>query len=932
MVSRAVGRREEVGRILAALAEVHSNGRGRIVDLTGEAGIGKSTVTGAVVTAADETGWRVWSASPTAAEAELPWTGLGQLLAGIRLEEYDELAASHLDQLAAVTTARRTDEVSPELLAFGLAALLDAASAAAPLLIVVDDTQWLDRATAGAFAYALRGMPRRRAVAVLSRRDDEAMPIEPARLVALDAYIDVKLTGLSLASLREIVAEATGLELGRAELARLGRRTGGNPLHTIELARTVAGGTPVDHAALPESLRDSVGARVAVLPPATRRALGAAALTARPTPDRLMAALPDVDVLDALGPAETAGVVELRQTTQLGRPPVVVFSHPLLAAAAIDALSTKERGDLHAALAASADGIIERATHLVAGGVEPDETIAAELDRAAREAHTAGAIDAAATFAAASMAATPAATEPTVRLERAYNCALYHSQTGRYAEAESVLMAVAGDLPRIADERDAAALADLRERLALVEGVAAANLHGVVAAEASIERTLAFTTDPHRRYVLHARLVRSVLHQSLTRGLDVAERVFGEGSEHQGLDGVLGSLMLLTARAAAGEPFDADAAIALVDTATTDEDQRAELASLLVEPLVWTDHPRTVEITERAISRDVVRGNVAAELTNLHQLVGHLIVRGDWRRAEQLDRRLSEYTTEFADRLSAQADRAQLLAGLGDTERAAELLARTIRELDAATEGPLIALWVRSRAAAVTHMLGQPAAEDLLDIEQRYAEIGVHSVRGPKFRRDLVEALVAAGQLVEAAAAARRLAADAERNQVATAIAESDAATAVVASAHGDHEHARARFAAAIDTQRLHELNYELARTLLAAGAASRRANRRAEARRHLDEAAELFAGMGAVVWRRRCDDEAERLGGRRPHETDELTPTERQIAELVASGMTNAEVAAALFVSVRTVESSLTRVYRKLGIRSRSALARTLEGDRRQA
>lgn len=924
MAGRAVGRREEVGRIVAVLADVGAaRGGGRIVELTGEPGIGKSTVVSAVIAAAEDSGWRVWTASPTAAEAELPWTGLAQLLAGVDLDDFEGLATSHLEQLAGAIGAGRSGVVSSELVAFGLTALLDtAASGATPLLVVVDDVHWLDRATAGALAYALRGMARRRAITLLSRRDDEPLRLEPSRLVDPGTHVQFELGGLSLAILREIVAETTGAMLGRAELAQLHQRTGGNPLHTIELARAVGEGVAPADAALPPSLRDSVGARVAALPPTTRRVLGAAALTAHPTPHHLSTALGDIDVLGALGPAESAGVVTIRRSPIGGSAPTVVFSHPLLAAAAIDALTTAERRDLHAALASSADDAIERATHLVACGIEPDETLAAELDQTAHQAHAVGAIDAAVTFAQASVAATPATTEQTTRLERAYACALRQVQASRYRDANAAVTAIAAELEATGEQDPA--LHDLRERVALIEGVTAA-VHGDAASQAATERALTFTTDPHRRYVLQARLVRSALLQNFTRGLEVAERVFGEGSEHAGFDGVLGSLVLLTTRTAAGAPVDLDAALAVADAATSDE-QREEVENLLVEPLVWTDHPSAAEVAVRVIARAVEVGHLAAELSSMYQLVGYLVVRGDWRRAETISQRLSEYAAECADRHSNAADRAHLLAALGETEQAVELLARTSRALRADKQGPLVVLWVQSRAALVAHMLGHPtAADDLLAIEHGYRELGVHAVRATKFRRDLVEALVAAGRVEEAADAAERLAADAERNAVATALAESDAATAVVASAQGDHDRARARFDAAISVQREYQLGYELARTLLAAGSAARRAGQRSEARRHLDEARRLFDEMGAVVWRRRCDDEVARLGGRRSADSDELTPTERQIAELVASGMTNPEVAGAVFVSVRTVEAHLTRIYRKLGIRSRSALARAL-------
>ena len=140
-----------------------------------------------------------------------------------------------------------------------------------------------------------------------------------------------------------------------------------------------------------------------------------------------------------------------------------------------------------------------------------------------------------------------------------------------------------------------------------------------------------------------------------------------------------------------------------------------------------------------------------------------------------------------------------------------------------------------------------------------------------------------------------------------------------------EHTGARRHFESAIAVQRTYRLDYELARTLLAAGSAARRAGQRRDSRDFLGEARVLFDGMGARTWIRRCDQEIERLGRAHTDVPGGLTVTERKIADLVASGMSNVQIANTLFVSVRTVESNLTKIYRKLGIRSRSGLARAL-------
>lgn len=926
VVGRAVGRRDEVERIVALLAEVRDGGPGRIVELTGQAGIGKSTVLAAVEAAGRQAGWRVWDAAPTAAESELPWTTLAQILDEVRDDDLGLLAEGQLHQLETVTSADRRGPVSPELVAFGLASLLDTAASgdAAPILLAVDDVQWMDRASAGAFAYALRGAAQRRAVVLLARRTDEPTPLEPSRLVDADTLLVIDLPGLSLASLREIVADATGATLTRAQSARLHQRTGGNPLYAIELARATTAGASPDTVQLPASLRDTVGARLHALPADTRRVLGAAAAAARPTTGLLAAALPDIDVLEALEPAEAAGIAVLRSAPAPGAPPVIAFCHPLLAAASIDVLTASERRRLHAALSEHVSDPVERVPHLLASGTARGEALAEMLAAAAREAAARGAVDTAVEYAEASLLATPARPRRT-RLERRYALGTSQVDAGDMADGHSTLTDLIADLEaaRVTGRRGDGGLDGLLGRTLTAAVIPTAVVEGFGAGVAAAWRALDVVSEPDLRRGLHAGMVRLAQFEDVDRGLEIAEAVFARKDDYTGAHAVYAEVQLLAARALAGRPVDLDATIDAVDTAGVDARQQAELRGMLVEPLVWTDDPRAVAFAEAEVAREEAAGFRPTLLIDLNMLGDARFVRGEWDSAEQAIRRAIDLAVDNAYTAVTRCDLAAILAGRGDTAGAAVLLGAVEAAYEREHPGPGPWLWFLARRGEVALTTGSAtAADDLLAAERIAIDTGMRSVRVVRFRRSLVEALVAAGRLEEAAGAAERLATDAQGNQVATAIAESDAATAVVASALGDHEHARARFTAAIATQREYELRYELARTLLAAGTASRRANRRIEARGHLGEARELFGGMGAAMWVRRCDDETERLGDRRSEGPGDLTPTERQVADLVASGMTNAEVASTLFVSVRTIESNLTRVYRKLGIRSRTALA----------
>jgi len=594
----------------------------------------------------------------------------------------------------------------------------------------------------------------------------------------------------------------------------------------------------------------------------------------------------------------------------------VAFRHPLLASAAVDALATSTRIALSRALAAAVNDPVERAGYLQAD-LRADADLAEQLEQAARAAAERGAADTAAALARSCVTATPPDAPPLVRVGRHILHGQWELYSGRVEPAREALGAareLLADVPPDQPDRAAAA-----ESCAFFDAVSTAFLDDVVAAASITERALETVRDPGLRARLHRQLLVMVQHVDITRGAELAEQFFGAGGEHAGDPESVG--VVLTARAAAGHPVDVDAALAeaeLLEPAARDARLRQ-----ITELLVWTDHPRTGEVIERAVQHLDRLGFRIASLQDLSQLTIHQFLRGDWAAAERGLEHLTEYSHEHSQPDSAAGQLALLRAGQGRSEEAERIVAGLERRLADASADPAETLWVATRVGVTAHTLGHPdAADRLLTAEQLARDLRTRAVRGLNCRRDLVEALVAAGRLDEALDASARLSDDAAYNRVATALADADAAAGVVAAASGDFDTATTRFAAAAETQRAHGLRYEVARTLLAAGSAARRGGARGVAREHLDEALALFTSMGASAWARRCADELERIKGRRASDqSGELSPSEHQVAELVAAGRTNAEIAAALFVSVRTVESHLTRTYRKLGVRSRTEL-----------
>ena len=333
-------------------------------------------------------------------------------------------------------------------------------------------------------------------------------------------------------------------------------------MYAIELVRTAPPGSSFDDASLPVSLRDTVGARVRALPHGTRQVLGAAALTAKPSLDVLAMALPELDVLDALAPAEANGVVALLRASPSGGSRVAQFSHPLLATAAIDALTSAERRRLHGALAATVDDTIERATHLIASGPTRDEATAAELERATHDALRGGALDTAVTLARAGHEATPANSPLLTRFERCHTWAEHALDAGRLndarSRADSARQVVRRRPPA---SRPSPQTCTISGSVALSSRRAASRRRrGSPPRGTPSSAALEVVVDAERRLTLHLWLVRVMIHLDARRGIEVAERVLGPGPENSG-DTMRGALLLAVARAFVGDPFDADAAI-----------------------------------------------------------------------------------------------------------------------------------------------------------------------------------------------------------------------------------------------------------------------------------------------------------------------------------------------------------------------------------
>jgi DNA-binding CsgD family transcriptional regulator len=920
-VPQLVGRDEELNALVAFVRSRESLPGALLLE--GEAGIGKTTLLQAGVAAAFETGFRVLSTRPVEAESTLSFVGLGDLLGDQMEEVRPALPGPQQRALEVALLLREPVERPPDRRAVASAALgaLRALAEPGPLLLVIDDLQWLDRGSSSVLQFALRRLADEPIALLAACRDaDGAAPLEPASAFPGERLQRVRVGPLSLGALGRLLRDRLETAFARPTLRRIHESSGGNPFFALELARALElrgrPPEPGERLPVPAELHALAAGRLTSLPAETVVALEAAAALSQPTLALVSAATgtgPDV-----LEPAVEAGVVELDGGS-------VRFTHPLLAAAACG--SPARRRALHGRLAELVADPEQRARHLALAALGPDRTAAGALEEAARGAAARGSSAAAAELAEQAARLTPAA-RPEEARRRSADAASYHFESGDSRRARAILTRLASELPP-GPER-----AEILVRLALTRAYdddvhAATDLNRQAAEEAeadSLTRAKALTG-------VSATLFRR--RERLAEAVDCAKAAVELATD-------LGDLMV--AGDALGVQLMAEAALGRAEAgATLDRLLRVEPAGghvrLQAEPrwhaaIAWM----WWEEQERA-------GQAFAELIRLGYESGDesflpyayvLSAQNDCLRGE-LERAASSAAEglEIAEQVGQEALAGYALAvhALVDAHRG--------RVDDARRDGERsLALAGRTRSTPTLHFatsalghldlsLGDStAAADRLAPLVAFAR--AERLCEPslaRFTLDYVQASVEAGRLEDAEAACDWYESQAARLHRQGALASSWRCRGLLAAARGDFEAARGTLERALAEHDRVPAPFERGRTLLALGSVLRRATRRRDAREVLRQAREVFAELGAALWAERADAELARVGGRTA-KPGELTPAERRTAELVGLGRSNKEVAAELVVTVRTVESNLTRVYRKLGIRSRAELVRRLSAQ----
>ena len=927
MAAEVVGRGVELAAVEPFLARA-AGGLAALV-FEGEAGIGKSTIWEAAVETASARGWRVLSARPARSEQALTLGGLTDLLDGIDDDALADLPAPQRRALEIALLRVEPTGTAPEqrTLSVAVAGLLRLlARVDRPVLLAIDDAQWLDDSTAAILAYALRRPADRPVALVAAVRTGAETPASDGLLAALPAerIERIHVGPMHLASLHRLFQVRLGRSFPRLVLARIEAASDGNPLYALELARAlIRTGIPVDpHEPLPvpDSLGSLIAGRVSELPVATRQAMLLAAAAAEPTVDTLEGASPGS--VDALRPAIDDHLVEITGGTMR-------FIHPLFSQAVTSAAAPADLRAAHALLAAATPSPDARARHLARSADGPDESIAAALEAAASGARRRGAaVDAANLYQEASRL-TPGE-DPDAALARAISAAeCLFIDLSEILGADRILEAAIGRAP--AGPARAEALS-LRAIIRYYHGRVP---QAVALGEQALDEA---GDDPLLRATVLGRLGYLVMQLSLERGVALVDEAVGlieRAAERGPVDpDLLANALLLRANGefALVRPTrraDIERGLRLMTTDGRSWEHDGADGSAFGLARHTDDLDRAIALTHELIRSK--SGPSGDDPFNLVMLSGLLLYRGDWPEA----RRLAEIAIDGYEREGAEVYPAWGLRGLA-------LVAAHDGRLDDAgrwAEQGLGQATERGDAVLAIfhhHILGfvaltneaWPEADAHLTAAAALAD-GI-AVRHPgrfKLAGDQVEAALALGDVARAQAVVERLDEAARIAPTPWVLAVGARCAALVDGARDDSEAAIAHADRAI---RLHDdlpMPFERARTLLAKGRLHRRRKEKRLADETLREALAIFESLGAPDWARRTGAELGRVG-RRPHAPDSLTDTERRVAELAATGLSNREVAERAFIAPKTVGNVLGRVYEKLGIHSRAELGAVMASE----
>jgi DNA-binding CsgD family transcriptional regulator len=910
-----VGREEELARLQSFLRDdlPHS----AAVVLEGEAGIGKTTVFAHALRAAAELDVRPLFARPAEPDSELAFATLTDLLRPIAGEMAAGLPEPQRRAIAVALLEETDPRVGTDVRAVSAAVqtLLTVACEQRPLLIAIDDAQWIDPSSDRVLGFALRRLLSRpiRLLFAVRRSDELSLPSGVGAAVRAAPSQTITIGPLSLDDISSIVTEALGERPTRRERIEIHAQSGGNPFFAVELARAARRGDdrPTGLSLpVPKALRDDlVRQRFAGLSGASREALLVAAAASHPAVPLVRAVVGEAELDEAMDAAERSGVARI-----VGGE--VRFVHPLYRSAIYADASRAHRHRIHAAIARVVDEPEERGRHLALSSDVPDEEVAGEIERAAAVAGARGAPDAAADLLDHAIRLTPEG--ETRQLARRLQAAGRHAFDAGDAQIAIELTLRAASLSEPGPARTAA-LASLGEMEHFVWRLSESRGH----LEAALREP--DIGDPPR-CAIHAQLFWTLdLLGDPSGGADHAERA-------------LALARTIDDRPTRARAFGAAARARFLADGSPSEALEREAPELwqridglpvhewprwLAEEqaLLWgADVGESIDRLSELLSRAEERGDEPSRLVFLCALASTHRRTGDWPAGAAYAREAGDAGSQLGGAGQELALLAWYEAATADPD-AARVDADRCLERIADVANPRAALPSLTELADVELMLGPPgeACERVMVALEDVPFLGVGAPTPAWFVA--ADASVASGRLDAAEEIAAWLRERAEALDGSFVMGFAERIDGQVLSARGDLASAERSLELSLKAMETTDAPFEIARSLLLLGDVRRRSGQKRLARQDLVRSRSIFDWLGASSWVARVDQALGRITGRRPS-MGELTDAEHRVARLAAAGFRNREIAEQLFMSVRTVEGHLSNIYPKLGIRSRTELA----------
>jgi DNA-binding CsgD family transcriptional regulator/tetratricopeptide (TPR) repeat protein len=928
-----VGRDTEVAHIWAFLSA--ASGAPTALVITGDAGIGKTVVWQHVLQAANRSS-RVLACQPTSTERPLAFAALDDLFGDVTEQVLPALAGPRRHAVEAALLRDSPLEASsaghfragralpdPRVLARGILDALRILAGSAPLVVAVDDAQWLDQPSAGVLKFCLRRLRDEPVRILLTLRTGEAVPLGLDRALPPDRLGRVQLGPLSIGAIGQILQARLGAALPRYALTRLYDTCGGNPFYALECARTLLDQPHMpltrEPIPLPRSLDGLVRHRLRRLTPDVRWVGRLVAASADPRERLIRAACDDGESWAAIDQAIDEGIIERDGD-------VLRFTHPLVQSVLYAEMPLAERRHVHRRLAAVAEDIEDRAWHLALGADRPSEETAGILDNAAGHAASTGAPGEGAALAEQAARLTPAG-QPEAARERRVQAADYHFRAGSLVRSRELIQSALAACPagrlrasllvrlatvhyhlsgwplaeqtfrQAAEEApdDPVLCAHAEQELAfarLALGDLPAALHWAKESVRSAERA----ADPYLT-------ARSLAH------IAIFEFLQGNGVRQDLLDHVE-ELDAFAGEEPAGR-------MPLYSTSL--------IRGLILKWCDRLDEARAVLTSQYRNTLD--RGDEVSLPFLLYCLSELECWAGNWDIAEEYALegcRVAEESCQVTMRPATLYSLALVRAHRGHIAQAQELATEALALCEQTGIVPVVSQVLSVLGFAALSLDDYQAAVSHLDrLAEAAATFGLGEPGIVRFLPDAIEALTAVGQVERARSLARQLEARAKSLGHPWAMAAGARCRAHLAAIDGDLEAARAACSQALSQHEGLVMPFELGRTLLVTGMIERRARHKSAARQSLSQALDIFEHLGAPLWAAKARRELSKIAAR--SSAGELTEIERRIAALVAQGQTNREVASAMFVTENTIQTHVQHILRKLGVRSRTELAARL-------